>query len=1193
MKILKSFGIGVFGLSIFVAILYVLLLLIIPNAVDLNNYKGQISTQIEKNTGLKFSAENMDLKFSYSPYLNLYAHHVKFIYPNGDTFIKITDANIKIKVLPILFKKIEINKIILTRPILNFTLYDDCSTSIEKYIKPIKSGSPLFNGFTLVNKIPDIQFDKYKLKVRDVNLYSPFIFEGDRFLLSDFELDKNVHIKTKGVLYSDKTPYINYDLNIESYLKEFKDKKFFKVSPFKNIKKYRVKGNIYAHLKVKKKDKFPQIEGVLNFNKLSFRIQNRILENNSVKLLFDNQNIDIFADVCTSLKDKATITGKVSYGNKQYIDLKVKALNANISNLEELTIATLDSLNVKNQFRDYRASGIANLDFQIKSNFKKIQSQGIAEILDATIVSKSSPFKITNINANISFSDNEIKIKKAIALVNSTPLTISGNISDTADADILISGDSLPLAHLAKMFVLDAKFEKYIIENGIFSFTTKITGKLNKLNIKLDAKVADIIAKDKKNDFVFKSPMVKIKLLSEKDIFEGTISLLNSDFTSKKLQGVITSKNIALNFDPKQIILNKGTFFFNGSPISSDGIVKNYLDVPDFDFNLNGKLSANQLYKCFLNYSNLKASAKGSLPIIGKITGTPNNINADVQVLANNSNYVSFLVIKELLNRPSILNLSMNIKGNSVIISDFALYKLISSNGKLSNDFALNINKAKKILSVGGKVLNFNNLNFENIKISVPDSLTFSVSGLKGSEVSIKTDVLINGKLLSPIIKGNLIVNHLYVPDYSVKSNNINLTFDNSNVYLRAPELVIKNSKFDVTANVSPRFSKTILVKDIKLLSTNFDLPSVASSFAELANSQISQGFIVPVKIISGKSYINNFTATGLQATNVSSEFSLDNNLLKIRKMTADAYNGRVWGNIDYNFLYASTALNLFGRSLDASPAILALTQVNDNVTGKLDFSTKATLFGYSRSQQLKSLKGSSKITIHNGQLGTLGKFEHFLYAQNLISQTLMKSTINLIAQAVTAKNTGRFKYLNANMTFSDGYATLDPLEFSGPNMSMLMTGRLNMLNNWADFEILGKVSHEVTNVLGPLGELSLSNIVSNIPRLNNVTLPNLFFNSYNLGVSPSVIAKIPSLTPKTDLKSKNFIVRILGNVDSVKSVKSFKWLVLKSEVPQTQQNYYESRPVDTSSVNTIVVPVRKKQAELPGFLDNLPDSIK
>ncbi len=36
--------------------------------------------------------------------------------------------------------------------------------------------------------------------------------------------------------------------------------------------------------------------------------------------------------------------------------------------------------------------------------------------------------------------------------------------------------------------------------------------------------------------------------------------------------------------------------------------------------------------------------------------------------------------------------------------------------------------------------------------------------------------------------------------------------------------------------------------------------------------------------------------------------------------------------------------------------------------------------------------------------MGVLGKFEHLLYAQNIISNNIFKSSLNLVARAITAK---------------------------------------------------------------------------------------------------------------------------------------------------------------------------------------------
>ena len=135
---------------------------------------------------------------------------------------------------------------------------------------------------------------------------------------------------------------------------------------------------------------------------------------------------------------------------------------------------------------------------------------------------------------------------------------------------------------------------------------------------------------------------------------------------------------------------------------------------------------------------------------------------------------------------------------------------------------------------------------------------------------------------------------------------------------------------------------------------------------------------------------------------------------------------------------------------------------------------------------------------------------------------------------------------------------------------------------------------------------MSISNIASNIPRLSNVTLPNIFFGNFNMQTTQDTIDKIPDLTPKTDLKTRNFNVKINGNVQSVKSVKSFKWLVLKSEVAQVQeaqptQSVQSAQPTiarplveqqKTVPTQQAPTPSRKNNTTLPDFLNSLPDSI-
>lgn len=1201
MKSVKQYFVAIAGGLILVAVVcYLSLLILLPHVVDVNKYKGQIFALIKKDTGFEVQAEDVRLKTAFSPYLNLNAYHLKVIYPSGNTFLKITDANFKIKVIPLLFKKIEVNSASLNRPIINIILYPDCTTSLEKYIKQLSSNKVQkkenLAGFKFVPEISSIKMNRYKLRIQDVNVYSPFVFEGDKLSLSDLRFDEHLHIKTKGLLSSEGINYLNYDIDIATYLPKNSNSKFFKVSPFTNMYKYKTQGKVKAHLDITDKNEILGLVGEVDLSEFSFKIGSDILSDNNMKLAFSGQSVDVDSSIHTSASNIATILGKISYGGKPAVDLKVKALHSDLTNLHELLVATLCSLNIKNQFKDYSVTGLADLNFKIKSNFKKIESSGTSKIYNATISCKKSPLKITNINSNIDFSNDIIKINQSTALVNSTPIEVIGNINSDAVIELEIFGSKLPLSHLYKNFAMEAKYKNYIVDKGKLSFRASAFGKFNNLKVKIDSKINDIALKDIKNKAVLTAADAKFQMEADKNTFTSQISVNNASLVSESLKTKFDSKKILIDLYPKTIVIQPAVILVDGEAVFMNGKVTNYAENPTYDISFNGKLSSQALYDKLKSESNIVAIAKGKLPIVGTLKGKQNNLKLDMQITPNSSNYVSFVVIKELLNKPSLLNVSLFFDKNLINVADISLYKAGPS-VKKSNS---NLMGTQKIISLSGKIRNSSDIFLEDFNIKIPQSLTMSIASLVSSEVSVKSDLTVNGNFKSPKLTGDLFINKLLIPDYNLKSSDISILFKQDNINLKTSNLNINNSDFDINANILPKLGDIITVKDIKLVSSNFDLTSITNSFASLFGQELYPGVHLPLKIISGNVYISNFKVGEISAQNIASKLSLDNNLLKLSNIQGGAYNGKVWGNVDYDFLKSLSIIRLAGKNLDAPTAVYALTSINDNMRGKLDFKSNVSTSGYTRSQHIKTLKGISDIYAYNGQMGTLGKFEHYLYAQNLMSQTLMRSTVNIIAQAVAARDTGRFKYLNMHVSYSDGFANVSSLKFSGPNMSMTSTGKLNMLSGWGDFDILGRVSSEVVGVIGPFGELSLANIARKIPKLSNATLPNIFYKNYNLQVSQDVLNRIPDLTPKTDLKTKNFNVKIYGNIGSVKSVKSFRWIGLESveqssyaTIQQSDNTTKEQKNDIPSSAKVTPVYNQPKQSTMPDFLDKLPDNFK
>ena len=148
----KKIGIGVLCGAATVTALYYTALISLPNVIDLNKYKETVSQAIEKETGFKVACENISFKKSLTPYLKINMYHTLVLYPNDEVFLKLKEVDLKVKMLPLIFKKVVIKDAKLTRPIINITLYEDFSTSLEKYIDVNKSINT--NGFKFDSFMP-------------------------------------------------------------------------------------------------------------------------------------------------------------------------------------------------------------------------------------------------------------------------------------------------------------------------------------------------------------------------------------------------------------------------------------------------------------------------------------------------------------------------------------------------------------------------------------------------------------------------------------------------------------------------------------------------------------------------------------------------------------------------------------------------------------------------------------------------------------------------------------------------------------------------------------------------------------------------------------------------------------------------------------------------------------------------------
>ena len=212
--------------------------------------------------------------------------------------------------------------------------------------------------------------------------------------------------------------------------------------------------------------------------------------------------------------------------------------------------------------------------------------------------------------------------------------------------------------------------------------------------------------------------------------------------------------------------------------------------------------------------------------------------------------------------------------------------------------------------------------------------------------------------------------------------------------------------------------------------------------------------------------------------------------------------------------------------------------------------------------EMMKNLKGKADFEITDGTLGNIGRFENFLLAQNLQSNSIIKAAVSSVSALPTIKNTAEFKTISGNMSFNNGWAKLNPVKTSGPSMAYYITGQYNLLNATANIIVLGRISADVVSILGPLGDLSVTKLTSYIPKFGALT-GNLI-NALTSDPKNEKVSAIPQLS-SGNKNYKDFKVVFNGGVESKSSVKSFKWLskcdtsaletpTVKEQVEQTKQ---------------------------------------
>ncbi len=1169
MRKLKIFGLV--SASI-LTVFYIVYLLVLPIVVDLSFAKDFVKTLAKEQIGVDINFDRMKLITGFPLKAGVKIINLNLTCDNSVEVAKLENASVKISLIPLIFKKIQISNVDINSLIINLDISKEGKLSLEKCFviseQPETSSSKNDFNFAIDEKLPVVKLKNIILNLKDAETLATLSLKLDELFLDKAVLNKHFFVDTQGKILLNEINNINFDLRIDSFMPVITSFESSEVSEpaeyfnfIKEFVNYNLLADIKADLKIKQKNKDIYMNGYANIDGLSFKIDGRQLPVSYLHTKFTDKQGEMDSRIYVSETENFALNSTIRRAKNIDLDASFTTDKLSFFNIQKIVLAIMNSLNIRNDFGKLKTNGYIVSNLKLKTDSEKFESEGNFRIADGEIISQTDGLFIKNINSSINLENNALQINKTSALVNDSLFDIKGTINSDAMVDITINTNKLPLSKLASAFLAGDMKKNYDIKSGTLDLNLLLNGKLDKLKPSLNVVLLSLEIFDKINKITLTNSDTNIKIVTDGKEFNGNIISNNTKAALAGMNVNLSIPSLKADILTDKITINKSDILLNSSKTVLQGTVENYLNKPALDIKLDGNIAANDIKNLLPKEISSLVSAKGQIPLKVKIDGTE-NIDIKAQIFANANNNIDLITVDKLKNQNSILNTDIEIGHNNILIKDIGFY--LPKVKSLSDDFSSNISSAQKVVGLTGELLEGARL--KNIKIETSEPLKLNIMNIS---MNAKGNIVVEGKIAAPLLKGNINLTNINAPDYLIKGQLANINITTSLINADLLGLDLNGSIVDLKAEANSNFSFPFVINTLDITSDLIDLDKILLITTKFPQNTASQkvsnasnsSVMVPVNINKGSARLGNFKIGTLAVENVSSNFMLFNDTLELKNIKALAYKGNLAGTIEYNLKNLKMKAKLSGENMDANPAVGALLGIKNQIMGNLKFDADISMQGATMEEQLKSLKGNANFEVKDGQLGSLGKLETYLKAANIISSKFVQSSINTIISAVMPYNSGQISYAKGQLKFSDGNVKFEPINSSGKEMALNITGYLNMINYNGDIKILGRLNQEIVNLLGPLGNISVDKIIGYIPKIGD-TAANLF-KTFNIQATEKDLANIPSLTPNAN--SKTFKVLIKGNTMSANAVKSFQWLSAEEAINSAETSIEKQFAISTS----------------------------
>lgn len=1208
-------------LIIFAAIftLYIEFLFAVPRFVNLDFYKEDIQQIVKEQANMTLNYNNA--KVITTPLLGagIKADNISLKLPDGSEVFSADSFKGKISLPSLLLLTVKVAGVEVNSPKVNLEIINNEQFKVVKLVEDILNSQKekadneteeqlqeLPFDFSLIRiKVVNFNINDYTVLVNDLKSGHKLALKGDKISLG-YNNGETFKIKTDAKLYSDDNVNVSANIDIDTFLPppmklDEEDDPAERIEiPFVNpvlvYRDYDLKTNVNTKLKIRQKDKLLQMHGFLDVEDATMNLSGLQLPKSYIRAAFSGNSVKTDTNIYIADNQNFKIKGALGIGSKPFMNLNIASQKILFNDVIILCKAVLDTLHIKNDMAELKGQGylIANAD--IKTDFKKLKSNGAIVVRDGKISYKKIGLVFKDINSNVVLENNTLNFTDTRANINGALLKTNGKIDKNSIADISLFTEKLPLPGLFMAFAPADLKKSYVLNSGLLSLDARITGEMKNANAALNLGVNNISFADRKNTLQITNEALRANLSSDFKAINGLITNKNLNIFIPATNSIISNPELAVKIQPKAIKIEPSDIKVNGSSlVNFNGEIAEYMAKPLITLTADGSFASSDLKQFAGKDAEKFIKAQGRIPFKLSLKGDDNRQSVICQLYANANNYITPVDIQSMFGKSSILQAKVDLKKNRLKIKDTGLY--IKGTSEFTDDLDANMSYTKEVAGVSGTIVNLDKPEpFINlIKISIPKDLQVSISAFQNSVLKAGGHLLVYGNAVSPRMRGGFKVWDVSIPDLLLSMQNAEADFRGKTLAFNLNQLMLNGSDLKISGDIDLNPSNLIRISNLNILSNLIDLEKVmkvsdaAMKFAPVPSaSNSSAPADIPVLIRTGRFDLKRVIAAPLNVLNTTGRIHLAHNILNVNALNTSVLGGSVRGNVNVNLLNTNVRARLRGNNFDVEKSLLVLANMKDALSGTLSFDTDISLNGAAPNQaeQMKSLKGNVNFIINEGQLGPFGKIENLILAENIRESEFFKTTLGGVINSLTSVQTSHFNQMIGHLEFDKGVVLINPITTSGDVMCLNIFGNMNLLTNEADMKLRGKLGSELSNMLGPIAAVNPVNLVKVTPGLN--VMAAQAFQFFCEQISEVEMNAIPDFDKKYNVMSTTkFQVVLNGNVEKPLSlIKSFKWLALSDEI-ENAQNFVASLP-DPSIVEDPanatyeqIIQVQQLQAEL------------